>query len=471
MTEEELLKLESLNNAAIIAPAGHGKTEMIVDIVEHSTKRQLLLTHTNAGVAAIVNRLNKRKIPKEKYFVTTIAAFCIKWCMSYKFSANIDLTLSPLVKGQSGPYYSQMYKGAKLIFENFWAGEIMRKSYGGIIVDEYQDCIQEQQEIFVALNQFLPVIVLGDPMQGIFSFAGKLVDWKSLPFEIVDIQTQPWRWKKTNRQLGNYLSEIRASLLPILDGKRCTLCINSCDGCVEIISRDQVGYKLLKDIQQYKNIVFITKWPNQQLGICQEMPGIFQYDEVQDCKELFNYSEKFDNESGAELYLSVIGFAACCMTHVNVELTSFLKKLQNNVFEFSRITKHADFGDLLISEIENNKYNQILKILYWFENNCSTFKLYRAELFHEMIRSIEFACNNGGTIFDAATSLRRNSASQNRYSNFKYLSSRTLLSKGLEFDCVIIDMTSDLSAKDFYVAMTRAMKKIYIISDTNKFVF
>ena len=38
-------------------------------------------------------------------------------------------------------------------------------------------------------------------------------------------------------------------------------------------------------------------------------------------------------------------------------------------------------------------------------------------------------------------------------------------------DCVIIDMTTPLSAKDFYVAMTRAMKKIYIISETSSFTF
>ena len=76
-----------------------------------------------------------------------------------------------------------------------------------------------------------------------------------------------------------------------------------------------------------------------------------------------------------------------------------------------------------------------------------------------------------GSGFDASNKLRKDVSLQKRYSNFKYLSSRTLLSKGLEFDCVIIDMTTPLSAKDFYVAMTRAMKKIYIISKSSKFTF
>ena len=79
MTNAELDKIIKMPNAAIIAPAGHGKTEMISDIVRYADGKQLLLTHTHAGVDAIKNRLKKKNISKEKYTVTTIAAFCIKW--------------------------------------------------------------------------------------------------------------------------------------------------------------------------------------------------------------------------------------------------------------------------------------------------------------------------------------------------------------------------------------------------------
>lgn len=88
-----------------------------------------------------------------------------------------------------------------------------------------------------------------------------------------------------------------------------------------------------------------------------------------------------------------------------------------------------------------------------------------------MTRSVKYAIEKSIPIYEAATHLRRDGSLQKRYSSFKFLSSRTLLSKSLEFDCVIIDMTDQLSAKDFNVAMTRAMKKIYIISDTTIFTF
>ena len=69
MTEAELDKIMHMPSAAIIAPAGHGKTEMIAEIVQYAKGKQLLLTHTNAGVDAIEKRLQKRNVSKEKYTV------------------------------------------------------------------------------------------------------------------------------------------------------------------------------------------------------------------------------------------------------------------------------------------------------------------------------------------------------------------------------------------------------------------
>ena len=54
---------------------------------------------------------------------------------------------------------------------------------------------------------------------------------------------------------------------------------------------------------------------------------------------------------------------------------------------------------------------------------------------------------------------------------FPRLSSRTVLTKGLEFDCVIIDARDKMDVRDFYVAMTRAKKHIYIISDAKQLMF
>lgn len=201
------------------------------------------------------------------------------------------------------------------------------------------------------------------------------------------------------------------------------------------------------------------------------MPGVFQYDETQECNDLFEFAQVFDGKLGADLYCAILDFVKLCATGVTKELNSYINRLKSDSFDFSRITNHSEFGNLILDTKDDPKLLMILKILTWFEDNTSLFKLYRAELFYEMIRSVRYANNNNISIFDASNKLRKDVSLQKRYSNFKYLSSRTLLSKGLEFDCVIIDMTTPLSAKDFYVAMTRAMKKIYIISKSSKFTF
>lgn len=471
MTESELDKIMQMPSAAIIAPAGHGKTEMIADIVEHSIGKQLLLTHTNAGVDAIDKRLKKRKISAEKYTVTTIAAFCIKWCVSYDRTACFNKSLSPLNSMESKEYYAQLYRGAKKIFETAWAGSVLKATYIGVVVDEYQDCIQSQHEIMLAINKHLPVRVLGDPMQGIFSFAGNLVDWNSLEFPVVNVATRPWRWSNCNPELGRYLMTLREALLPVLTNQSCTVQIAPENKNVEVISPVKfTGYSHLKELSQFSSVVYIAKWPKQQLEFCARMSGIFQYDEKQDCDELFNYAKLFDSKNKSELALATIKFAAQCSTGISKELKSYIDKLKINSFDFSRIKKNTDFRNILEETAPDLTKETVLKMLMWISSN-PVFKQYRTELLSEMIRSIRYAIDHDMAIFDATKHIRKDSDLQKRYTGFRFLSSRTLLSKGLEFDCAIIDMTTPLSAKDFYVAMTRAMKRIYIISNSNTFIF
>lgn len=440
MNEHEIDTIMKLPNAAIVAPAGHGKTEMITELVINGTGKQLLLTHTNAGVDAITKRLMKNGISKEKYTVSTIAAFCIKWCVSYSYSAQFDKNLSPLNgREESKKYYDQLYCGAKRIFERTWAGKVLQSSYQGVIVDEYQDCIQEQHEIFLNINKFLPIRVLGDPMQGIFSFAGKLVDWNNLEFQRVPVD--------------------------------CSINIENCSGSIEIINpHDFDGYKKLKEFQNYSSVVYIAKWPNKQLEFCSRMPGIFQNDEKQDCDELYKFASLFDKNEGAQLLLKVIEFYGICATKVGTELASYKSRLQKGSKDFSRITKHKELADVIISSWNDEPCDMVYKLLIWLANQ-SIFKQYRLELINEMIRSVSLAKDRKISIFEAANHIRKDGSLQKRYNQFKYLSSRTLLSKGLEFDCVIIDMSDPLSAKDFYVAMTRAKRKICILSQSSTFYF
>ena len=198
MKAEEISLIQAKQNAAIVAPAGHGKTEMITDLVDKLSGKKLVLTHTNAGVDALQQRMSRKSISKEKYCLSTISSFCMKWCDAYPNTAGID----PAIKMTDNKFYTMVHAGAVRIFQNEWAKKVIETTYSCVIVDEYQDCVLLQHQIFVELNKTLPVYVLGDPLQAIFGFKEKLVSWKSLCFDVIPIETYPWRWEKSNPTLG-----------------------------------------------------------------------------------------------------------------------------------------------------------------------------------------------------------------------------------------------------------------------------
>ena len=181
MKTEEIALIQSKQNAAVIAPAGHGKTEMITELVKCLPGKKLVLTHTNAGVNALTTRMDKKNISKDKYCLSTISSFCIRWCKAYPSTAEMNLQI-PMTDDN---FYPMVHFGAGKIFSHKWARDIIERSYKYVIVDEYQDCVLNQHQIFVEINKSIPVYVFGDPLQAIFGFREQLVSWENLCFEVL----------------------------------------------------------------------------------------------------------------------------------------------------------------------------------------------------------------------------------------------------------------------------------------------
>lgn len=460
MRPEEIALIRTKHNSAIVAPAGHGKTEMIVDLVEAVSRKALLVTHTNAGIDALTKRLRKRGVDSKKYSITTIAGFCLRWCTAYPNTGNIrDIPVT------SKDYYPMQYKGAREIFQNAWARDVLYRTYGCVIVDEYQDCIVEQHQIFVEINKTVPVVVLGDPLQAIFGWAGRLVSWKDICFERVEIQTFPWRWKNTNPALGQYLTNIRATLLPGLDGQRIRISVLPVKDCVRVVpSSCKYDLSILNYIRDYRTVLFIAKWPAEQSAFCQSTGGIFQNDEPQGLNYLYEIAELLDSGDGLIVAKALMDFLESSTTKINQELGSYKKHVISGDCNFTSLRKHKRFGELLSNVIEDCSIDNILGVLEWV-NNAGTFKQYRKELYAELCRALRYSRDNKLTILESAQRIRMMPGLQRKYPGFKMLSSRTVLSKGLEFECVIIDLEKALSVTDYYVAMTRATKEIILICD------
>lgn len=461
MKAEEIALIQSKHNAAIVAPAGHGKTEMITDLVEWLPGKKLVLTHTNAGVSALQQRLRRKQISLEKFSLATISSFCMRWCGTYPVTSQIDTSIGITDKR----FYKDQYRGTAQVFTHSWSREILANTYSCVIVDEYQDCIVEQHRIFIEINKSIPVYVLGDPLQSIFGWAGTPVCWKDMAFERVDIETAPHRWERTNIALGQYLTTVREILMPALDGKKVTLPIVSNGSFIRKISPSAArGTGLLRELNHYQSALYLTKWPQAQCSFSQQTGGIFQNDEPQNLNDLYNYAQYLDIDDGYTRAETVFSFIEGCATQVNAELGSYKKHIKDGDFNFSKITKNLEFGSRMLDLYQKHGYDEMLSVLNWIKAN-STFRIYRRELYMELMRSIRFARDRGTTIYEAAQQIRMIPNNQSKYAGFKKLSSRAVLSKGLEFECVAINLEERYTATEMYVAMTRAMKAIYFITD------
>jgi len=74
------IDLFAIERGSITAPAGCGKTQLIAEtLIAHTQSKPILvLTHTNAGVAALRARLRRAGVPNSAYRVSTIDGFSMR---------------------------------------------------------------------------------------------------------------------------------------------------------------------------------------------------------------------------------------------------------------------------------------------------------------------------------------------------------------------------------------------------------
>lgn len=363
------------------------------------------------------------------------------------------------------------------IFLNEWARRIIGATYSCVIVDEYQDCVLVQHEMFIELNKTIPVYVLGDPLQAIFGFKEKLVSWKDICFDVTPVETFPWRWEKTNPALGQYLKDVREQLLPGLNGHLVEMStVPNQEFIHRVTTSSLYDGSIFKIANQYESVLYIAKWESDTIAFSKETGGVFQHDETQNLKSLYETSYQLDTGDGYSIANTIYVFICSCTSGVTTELKSYETHIIDGDFNFSKIKKFPEFGKRMERLYKYHGNNDMIAVLDWIKNERS-FRIYRKELFSEMLRSIKRARDLGIPIAQAAQEIRMMPGNQSKYTAFKKLASRTLLSKGLEFDCVIIDLSkvgqnvrNNYSSTEMYVAMTRAMKAIYFITDQDSVI-
>ena len=454
----------------IIAPAGYGKTHFIADCVKFANDRnlgkQLILTHTHAGIASIRAKLLKCGIPSSAYNIETICGYAQKYVLGFA-------TASVPEQNTSGYYKNIIPKVAEL-FSKQPIRNIIKKTYSGIFIDEYQDCTANQHNMLMQLKDAIPMHLLGDPMQGIFNFGEPLVDFDSELNDFSDASgslEQPWRWELNgnNPILGQSLKTLRKYLE---QGNDVDLSQNW--PAINII---HVTGTVYNDLNYRRQVLRLSRIPNtliiansmlRQRQLLRNNLALshFQLLEAIDDPDFYNLAIRLDTLLTSTSQFSL--FKETCeqflfnKTDIDTWFNNNGLKKKTKIEEkekANQLKQHVD--NLLDDKISKTSLFYIIKLM----RDVLKLKYQRPELLNTIIKVLQNAivsnCSICNAMYDYKNHIRRTGRNLH-----KQCIGSTLLTKGLEFDNVIILDAHLLDKKNFYVAATRACKTLTIFTNS-----
>jgi AAA domain len=336
MMGENDFDLLAVRRGTITAPAGCGKTHLIAEVLSRhrNGKPVLVLTHTNAGVAALRGRLQKAGVPAERYRLSTIDGWAMRLIGTFPTRSGTD----PEVTGfnRPRPQYLLIRSAAARLLKEGHISDVLRATYARLIVDEYQDCSLVQHELVDAAAHALPTCVLGDPMQAIFDFGGnELVNWSHhvcACFPPLGELGIPWRWINAKEKgFGYWLLEIQQHLqagtpIYVNQAPRNVTWV-PLDGTDDHVRRLQACRTQAPCLNGTVLIIGDATKPESQHQFASQTPGAVAVENV-DLRDLVTFAQGFDLEA-PNLLAHVVNFAQSVMTNVGAnDLLQRVRSLQ-----------------------------------------------------------------------------------------------------------------------------------------------
>lgn len=469
----DLADFTAQSKSMLIAPAGYGKTHTISSSLKilSGSGKQLVLTHTHAGVAAIKEKVTKEGIPESNFSIETISSFCQRYVFAFHNESNIPS------QDKGGLYYSFILDKATTLLRRECVSSIVSRSYKGVFVDEYQDCSLSQHNFINVLAGILPTRILGDPLQGIFGFNGEtpvdlddpvqMAGYTNNKFELVE----PQRWMRDNNpQLGEDLKNIR---LHLLSKQPINLSLfSSIENYTWPSTEVQDGYsdysKKIRELLKLKDVLFIhpisdTVYP--RLNFAKKFGGRLNMLEAIDAKELYQLAGIADRIKTEEPILLVREMALLLFnkTEIKVWFNDKGLKRKNKKEDQKVLLPLRECSEKLSIGSSLGSLAELLKLV----SQLPKVRKYRRDLFNSIYWAMKEA-EVGNTSTHKAMEDRRNKLRRVGRKVYGRCLGTTLLTKGLEFDNVVVLNAHEFKCpKHLYVALTRASKRLIVISETN----
>ena len=464
------LDILGVDRGSITAPAGCGKTQLIADTlsIHDEQKPILILTHTNAGAAALRLRLKRSQVPNSSFVVATLDGFAIKIIGMFPRRSGHDPILLEIRTPQDD--YPAIRLVATQLIRNQHITGALKATYSRLIVDEYQDCNLIQHELVNALSLILPTVVLGDPLQAIFDFGGnQLVNWQQhveATFPPIGSLDTPWRWRNANREaLGLWLLNLRQQLI---DGLPIDLRVAPQEVVWFQINNQNANQERRRAAQtrtenDEDSVLIIGEASNPQgrYLLTSQTPGATAVEAV-DYRDLVTFSRRFDFNSANALD-EIVHFVSNFMTQVGS--AAFLARIQT--IRNGRSRSEPTLSEVAaIAFISEPSFDKVLKLISELEQQPNA-RVYRPEIFRCLNTALRNAFIKGTTLIEEVLSARDSQRHNGRVISRRAVGS-TLLLKGLEADVAVILNPEGMNAANLYVALTRGAKRLIVCSSSHE---
>ncbi len=460
---EHVQRMLASRRGFTVAAAGCGKTELLGRVVaDDGSGRQLVLTHTHAGVAAVKKRLLKLGVPPAKYHIDTIAGWCLRYAAAYPSISGLAL----IDEGSDATgIWRDVYPCALRLLRTALGIRVLRASYEGVLVDEYQDCSDHQHEVVRAIAEVLPCRGVGDPMQSIFTFgANEVVEWPRVEeaFEILPPLTHPWRWERGDergRELGQWLIEAREAL------ERQGQVVVHRDAPVQVVLR-QDGRSLMGPCWsiagQAGSAAAIVAQPHRcaavATGLRSQWPVVERFDDP----DLFKLARAAAAGTGPVLAAAVVKFLSARMTGLGPALKKAVAALEAGK-PTHRLSAHREHVDRLVAVADAPAPSTLLSFLVGALAERE-WKLYRPESVYQLRSALQECSGDLGDLPRAAEEARTWARHRGRLNHARCVGTPYVL-KGLEFEHAVVDFEpGTFTRQALYVALTRASHSLTIVT-------